>query len=218
MMQARDAAGRLVCLLRDDGYERVSPDEPEPRRPLLRPTALKSDPIAPRSPSVTSTSIGTLESLRPKSHDVYMNGERFISPLTPSADFVCARAGEYHPMNAPGTRHAIRVERSTSTGGSCTSPTAKAPGVPVKQSGKRFLCRYRDSHGCRKTFTTSSHASRHSKIHMARATIPCAYNGCPKRFTRADNMKQHLVTRHRSESCRSGAAASRRQDYPVGTA
>ncbi len=59
---------------------------------------------------------------------------------------------------------------------------------------KRYPCRYRESHGCEKTFTTSGHASRHSKIHTAEKAVCCVYPGCQKKFTRADNMKQHLET------------------------
>lgn len=70
---------------------------------------------------------------------------------------------------------------------------------------KRFPCRYRDSHGCEKTFTTSGHASRHSKIHTAEKAVPCSFKGCPKKFTRADNMKQHLET-HYKDKCRSSAS------------
>ena len=65
---------------------------------------------------------------------------------------------------------------------------------------KRYPCRYRDSHHCEKTFTTSGHASRHSKIHTAEKAVHCTYQGCQKKFTRADNMKQHLETHYKSKN------------------
>jgi hypothetical protein len=65
---------------------------------------------------------------------------------------------------------------------------------------KRFPCRFRDSLGCEKTFTTSGHASRHSKIHTAEKAVPCEFPGCPKKFTRSDNMKQHLDTHFKDKS------------------
>ncbi|KAK2073651.1 hypothetical protein P8C59_007916 [Phyllachora maydis] len=67
-------------------------------------------------------------------------------------------------------------------------------------TGKRYPCRYRDSHGCEKTFTTSGHASRHSKIHTAEKAVHCTFAGCAKKFTRADNMKQHLETHYKDKS------------------
>ncbi|KFZ19981.1 hypothetical protein V502_03403 [Pseudogymnoascus sp. VKM F-4520 (FW-2644)] len=72
---------------------------------------------------------------------------------------------------------------------------APPPATTVTASGtKRYHCRYADAVGCDKTFTTSGHASRHSKIHTCEKGIQCAFAGCPKKFTRADNMKQHLET------------------------
>lgn len=71
---------------------------------------------------------------------------------------------------------------------------------------KRYPCRFRESHNCIKTFTTSGHASRHSKIHSAEKMVRCTYpGGCPKKFTRADNMKQHLET-HYKDKPRSAAS------------
>jgi len=62
--------------------------------------------------------------------------------------------------------------------------------------------------GCEKTFTTSGHASRHSKIHTAEKGVSCSWPGCQKKFTRADNMKQHLET-HTKDRSRSSAPAQK---------
>ncbi|OBT60120.1 hypothetical protein VE03_10542 [Pseudogymnoascus sp. 23342-1-I1] len=67
----------------------------------------------------------------------------------------------------------------------------------VTASGtKLYHCRYRytTAVGCEKTFTTLGHASRHSKIHTCEKGIQCIFPSCPRKFTRADNMKQHLET------------------------
>lgn len=84
------------------------------------------------------------------------------------------------------------------------------PAAPVMQDGgpKRYRCRYALVIGCKKTFTTSGHASRHSKIHTDEKGIQCLYESCGKKFTRADNMKQHLET-HYKESRRGSGAGSR---------
>lgn len=77
-----------------------------------------------------------------------------------------------------------------------------------ERGGKRYPCRFRESHNCNKTFTTSGHASRHSKIHTAEKGVHCTYDGCPKKFTRADNMKQHLETHNKDKSRSSGSKPS----------
>jgi hypothetical protein len=68
----------------------------------------------------------------------------------------------------------------------------------LEKGPKRYPCRFRESHGCDKTFTTSGHASRHSKIHTAEKAVRCTHPGCEKKFNRADNMKQHLETHYKS--------------------
>ncbi|KAG4427254.1 hypothetical protein IFR05_017263 [Cadophora sp. M221] len=76
---------------------------------------------------------------------------------------------------------------------------------PQERGPKRYPCRHRDTHNCDKTFTTSGHASRHSKIHTAEKGVVCTWKGCQKKFTRGDNMKQHLET-HTKERSRSSTA------------
>ncbi|QSZ28960.1 hypothetical protein DSL72_003467 [Monilinia vaccinii-corymbosi] len=72
-------------------------------------------------------------------------------------------------------------------------------GVSERLPGKRYPCRFKDSHQCSKTFTTSGHASRHAKIHTAEKMVRCTFAGCMKKFTRADNMKQHLDTHYKDK-------------------
>ena len=68
------------------------------------------------------------------------------------------------------------------------------------KGAKRYPCRFKESHGCDRTFTTSGHASRHSKIHTAEKAVQCTFAGCQKKFTRADNMKQHLETHYKDRT------------------
>jgi uncharacterized Zn-finger protein len=65
-----------------------------------------------------------------------------------------------------------------------------------KAGAKRYHCRYVHIIGCGKTFATSSHASRHSKIHVSRKLVSCTFVGCIKNFTREDNMKTHFESHH----------------------
>jgi hypothetical protein len=80
---------------------------------------------------------------------------------------------------------------------------ASSTSRPVLTKGpKRYPCRFRATHGCDKTFTTSSHASRHGKIHTAEKAVVCMYHGCQKKFFRADNMKRHLEIIHYKDKFR----------------
>ncbi|KAL2105390.1 hypothetical protein VUR80DRAFT_8454 [Thermomyces stellatus] len=153
-----------------------------------------------------------------------------ISPSTPVAQYDYYRSYNYHHnayacgVTQPTydeyvSHHEGRQHRSFS--GSARSASydgefVPAPDPPPKKTEeKRYPCRFRISHGCDKTFTTSGHASRHSKIHTAEKGVPCSHEGCPKKFTRADNMKQHLETHFKDKSRKgSSSGSSRRSTHP----
>ncbi|KAK2611046.1 hypothetical protein N8I77_004428 [Diaporthe amygdali] len=90
-----------------------------------------------------------------------------------------------------------------------TSPGKKGSKGKTCTSPKRYPCKFRETYSCYKTFTTSGHASRHAKIHTAEKTVPCSWPGCNRRFTRSDNMKQHLET-HKKDKPRASARQTRR--------
>ncbi|KAI3400331.1 hypothetical protein diail_3712 [Diaporthe ilicicola] len=90
-----------------------------------------------------------------------------------------------------------------------TSPGKKGSKGKTCTSPKRYPCKFRETYSCYKTFTTSGHASRHAKIHTAEKTVPCSWPGCNRRFTRSDNMKQHLET-HKKDKPRASARHTRR--------
>lgn len=198
-MHARDAAGRQVSLLNDDyQLQRKLPD---------RPSSYHNYPPPPSFARSTSSSPNTPELLRSDSYDSQMSNEP-ISPLTPAYDFVGYSAAhsearshydDYMDYSTGSKRPAVFADsRSSSYEDEAISPSATTPSG--ERPGKRYPCRYRDSHGCEKTFTTSGHASRHSKIHTAEKAVPCTHPGCSKKFTRADNMKQHLETHYKDKS------------------
>ncbi|KAL3961688.1 hypothetical protein ACCO45_003211 [Purpureocillium lilacinum] len=184
MMQARDAAGRQVSLLNDDGYEKASLYPPQHRPLTFQPSTQQAIPRPYPSPRTSSSSSpNTPELLRSDSYDSQMSSNDPISPLTPSVDYAYAR-GALYPVDAPPAKRPAYVNSSRSASFDDDS----------------------SSHGCEKTFTTSGHASRHSKIHTAEKAVQCTYPGCQKKFTRADNMKQHLETHYKDKSRSSGGA------------
>ncbi|KAH8194066.1 hypothetical protein TruAng_011768 [Truncatella angustata] len=191
MMQARDATGRQVSLLNDDSY--------------ARPVTYRSINSFQSAGNV-SPSPHTPELLRSNSYDSNVSYEA-LSPTTPAVydfsrspyeDFALEKSGAMkRPTYLDSSRSNSFVDEESSN--ACSAP---------ERTAKRYPCRYRDSHGCEKTFTTSGHASRHSKIHTAEKAVQCTYQGCHKKFTRADNMKQHLETHYKDKS-RSSSKSSK---------
>ncbi|KAK0737669.1 hypothetical protein B0T21DRAFT_348020 [Apiosordaria backusii] len=213
-MHVRDASGRRVSLLNDDD---TTGHHHHYQQHQVDPSYAAYYAHAPRS---VSSSPNTPELLRSDSYDSQMGSEP-MSPMTPLNDPRYAGAAvdpyvhqydDYYvdQMYAASKRPAVLDTRAVSYEEDITAHTTS-----TERPGKRFPCRYRDSHGCEKTFTTSGHASRHSKIHTAEKAVPCSFPGCTKKFTRADNMKQHLETHYkdktRSSSSRPSLSSSDRR-------
>ncbi|KAG6002636.1 hypothetical protein E4U43_001090 [Claviceps pusilla] len=171
-----------------------------------------SRPHASPGSSSSGSSLNAPEELwRSDSDDSQMSNDP-VSPLTPSVDYAYPRGGLYGSELPPKRPAYADSSRATSYDDDAPPPAAvaaaaaaavAAPGAPSSASdrpAKRYPCRYRESHGCEKTFTTSGHASRHSKIHTAEKAVQCTFPGCQKKFTRADNMKQHLETHYKDKS------------------
>lgn len=222
-MHARDSSGKQVSLLNDEPSQHRLPtfygSAPSAYAPshMIRSDSNTSNRSSPSTPGL----------LRSDSYDS-QNTNDPASPLTPSYLFDMGRrhsygsAGPYKEPAAPYEDYPSGYQFSMapmppSYADSRTSSFAEAPlydedshmsGVHTEKSGKRYPCRFRDSHGCEKTFTTSGHASRHSKIHTAEKAVQCTHQGCQKKFTRADNMKQHLET-HTKDRSRSSAGSQK---------
>ncbi|KAI0534002.1 hypothetical protein GGR58DRAFT_81137 [Xylaria digitata] len=194
-MQARDATGRQVSLLNDDIYA--------------------SRPSYPSPPHYTSGGdqsphVHTPELMRSDSYDSNASHDAF-SPLTPNVYDYSVRPyyDDYLQDKQPSMKRPAYVtpHRASSYEDDSSNASQEKP-------GKRYPCRYRETHGCEKTFTTSGHASRHSKIHTAEKAVQCTFPGCHKKFTRADNMKQHLETHFKDKSRASSSSKSKSSSMP----
>ncbi|KAI0140820.1 hypothetical protein BJ166DRAFT_112218 [Pestalotiopsis sp. NC0098] len=191
-MQARDATGRQVSLLNDDSYS----------RPLSFRSASSYQTTGEISPLPH-----TPELLRSNSYDSNMSNYDPLSPMTPAVyDFSRSPYDDVYTSEKSATLKQRPTYLESRTSSFMDEESSNSP-VP-ERSAKRYPCRYRDSHGCEKTFTTSGHASRHSKIHTAEKAVQCTYPGCHKKFTRADNMKQHLETHYKDKSRSSSKSSS----------
>ncbi|TDZ37586.1 putative transcriptional regulator NRG2 [Colletotrichum sidae] len=200
-MHVRDATGRQVSLLNDD----EPTAQPMPQRLSYRTASqIISQPYHPANRSSSSSPL-TPELLRSDSYDSNASSDP-LSPLTPTSfeprNAFAPGQPMYEEYDMPSKRPPFTNTSRANSYEEDSSPTSPQP----ERAGKRYPCRYRESHGCEKTFTTSGHASRHSKIHTAEKAVQCVHAGCQKKFTRADNMKQHLETHYKDKS-RSTASA-----------
>jgi len=211
-MHTRDASGKRVSLLNDDVTSHS-----RQQSSYCAPSGTAPASYYPFTARSASASPNTPELFRSDSYDSQMSNEP-ISPMTPVYDYgppysvapaiMDPRSGysdytDYEPVPVGSKRpSAFSSRRSVSYDDDAASP----PGSD--RPGKRYPCRFRDSHHCEKTFTTSGHASRHSKIHTAEKAVPCSFPGCHKKFTRADNMKQHLDTHYKDKSRTSSSRPS----------
>ena len=218
-MNARDSSGRNVSLLNDEPSSQNAQRNTLPYRNLSSQheyssmirshssTSELSDPVSPSTPGlVRADSFDSQNTQDPRSPitPVFLNDLRNTSYTSAGykdqAHFdyrdrntgfeECSSTGQYQHFrpsyvdnrSSPFAESQMYDEESYQNGGNS------------ERGQKRYPCRFRENMGCEKTFTTSGHASRHSKIHTAEKGVSCSWPGCQKKFTRADNMKQHLET------------------------
>lgn len=239
-MHARDSSGRQVSLLNDEptprnnsaygisrsgGEHESSGSTPytSENSPPTTPDLLRSDSYDSRNSNDPNSPITPLLM-------EFRGQSSYTTPYPDRPEFAKSyeRASIYG-SSYPGTKLSASAPARpsfTAQGSNSTYEEEMTSSSPVERSGsattatKRYPCRYKDSHGCDKSFTTSGHASRHSKIHTAEKAVHCSFQGCQKKFTRADNMKQHLEThykeRSRSASHKSSPSSATRLTLPAG--
>ncbi|EPQ64607.1 Bgt-3770 [Blumeria graminis f. sp. tritici] len=219
-MHVRDASGRCVSLLNDEPGPLNAPLSTSSytyHHPMdiVRSSSIRSNTSSPPTPgltrahSVESVSFTPHSPATPSSHDhinYHYSGSRLGLPDQAFLDYreKSTRYESFPP-------HPNYSDISSRSAYDPARPSYAEPQVfeedqyrcdPLapERGPKRYPCRYRDSHHCLKTFTTSGHASRHSKIHTAEKGVSCTWEGCNKKFTRSDNMKQHLETHSKERS------------------
>lgn len=103
----------------------------------------------------------------------------------------------------PATKEISPSSTRTPANSVPSSPKSGAANPVVKRTSRRYTCQ------CGKSFTTSGHLARHTRIHTGEKNYVCPEAGCGARFSRQDNCMQHYRT-HQSGSASKRAARKRR--------
>lgn len=228
-MNAKNSSGNQVSLLNDDPAPPArtvypdpfySPYPPQPARTYSNASA-HSTASSPKTPDLwrsnsydSQNTSGPRSPLTPGPAPPMEFGKPFAFPQPPyyhEPVHMCEQRAPYFDYAIQQQQHLAQMRQLRGYDDHAPSPYSESydsdsyANPPTTERGpKRYPCRFRETHGCDKTFTTSCHASRHSKIHTAEKAVACSYAGCQKKFTRADNMKQHLETHFKGKS-RSGS-------------
>lgn len=226
-MPARDSSGRHISLLNDDSIQAssrirrpphgapdlirsssrdslpssaASPATPDLMRANSYDSQRTSEPRSPVTPNSLASAVGRPDSFMSNA-GVYKDSvqqpqyDQRMHPLDYNSQGqyqMASRSSYPEPRQSPYAQPHVYDEEPYPN---------RSANVPITDRGqKRYMCRFANEFNCDKTFTTSGHASRHSKIHTAEKAVPCSYDGCPKKFTRSDNMKQHLETHFKERS------------------
>ncbi|PWW75674.1 hypothetical protein C7212DRAFT_363807 [Tuber magnatum] len=159
-------------------------------------SSLGSSLYSPRTPP--SLSLPPLEKLLPVPEASYfpsMSATSVTSSPIPSPAIM---------IMAPTSEELSPASSQAPISSAPPSPkTASAANPSLKRSSRRYTCQ------CGKSFTTSGHLARHTRIHTGEKNYVCPETGCGARFSRQDNCMQHYRT-HQSGSGSKRAARKRR--------
>ncbi|KAJ6259024.1 hypothetical protein Dda_5920 [Drechslerella dactyloides] len=79
----------------------------------------------------------------------------------------------------------------------------------IKKSARKYTCQ------CGKSFTTSGHLARHTRIHTGEKNYECPQPGCGARFSRQDNCMQHFRTHQGNGTNKRSARKKKVAEAPV---
>ncbi|KAF8422040.1 hypothetical protein EV426DRAFT_535782 [Tirmania nivea] len=212
------SSGRRVSLLCDDDDNYSCSSNTAPTPPLSpdhingRPyRALSFESSSSSSSSVRSNSPRRMYSpptppslsLPPLDKLLPVHEHHFFPPLATSKPNSFSMSPTIPQLSTNMEEGAIPSISQASPISDPPSPKSPAANPMIKRSSRRYTCH------CGKSFTTSGHLARHTRIHTGEKNYVCPEVNCGARFSRQDNCMQHYRT-HQSGSASKRAARRRR--------
>lgn len=219
------SSGRRVSLLCEDDNEYSSGSSNSAPTPPLSPDLFKRrlhrafslESSVSSSSSVGSNSPRRMYSpptppnlnLPPLDKLVPVHEHYFFPPLSASRTNSFSTSPIVSPLSTSMDDNVITtVSQASSIATISNPPSPKSAPSPsanpvIKRSSRRYTCQ------CGKSFTTSGHLARHTRIHTGEKNYVCPEVNCGARFSRQDNCMQHYRT-HQSGSASKRAARRRR--------
>ncbi|KAF8474767.1 hypothetical protein BDZ91DRAFT_711668 [Kalaharituber pfeilii] len=216
------SSGRRVSLLCADETDYSSWSSNVAPTPPLSPDHLKRRPHRACSMESSASSVSSVEPssprrvyspptppnlfLPPLEKLIPVSEHHFFPPL-PSRSNSFSTSPIVSPLSSTMEENVIPTVSqapSIATISNPPSPKSSSAASPViKRSSRRYTCQ------CGKSFTTSGHLARHTRIHTGEKNYVCPEPNCGARFSRQDNCMQHYRT-HQSGSASKRAARRRR--------
>ncbi|KAI5808715.1 hypothetical protein DFH27DRAFT_236036 [Peziza echinospora] len=217
------SSGRRVSLLCDDdndSYSYSSACSNSAPTPPLSPDTRKARAYREGSTSSGSSSSSVRSyspphyspqtppnfSLPPLEKLLPVHGDQFFPSLASSRSNSFSSssiASPLYPTHEESVKSKITPPSSIATISNPPSPKSTTSNPVIKRSSRRYTCQ------CGKSFTTSGHLARHTRIHTGEKNYVCPDHNCTARFSRQDNCMQHYRT-HQSGSASKRAARRRR--------
>lgn len=217
------SSGRRVSLLCEDDNDYSSCSSNSAPTPPLSPDHFKGRPHRASSFESSSSSSSSVRSnsprrlyspptppnlcLPPLDKLLPVHEHHFFPPLSASRSNSFSTSPIVSPLSTSLEENVIpsvSQAPSIATISNPPSPKTSSSANPViKRSSRRYSCQ------CGKSFTTSGHLARHTRIHTGEKNYVCPEVNCGARFSRQDNCMQHYRT-HQSGSASKRAARRRR--------
>ncbi|KAF3160571.1 transcriptional repressor [Orbilia oligospora] len=216
------SAGRRVSILCDQARPAYHSSRSEP---YFSSSYGRRSPTPPLSPDMRRPYHSERSDSYSSTGSIYSDISSPRTPITPDSMSLPSLGKLLN--NCPEGYRPSMSSRSSSTSSCASSVSSASPVIStkcieeedddeesnpanpaVKKSVRKYTCH------CGKSFTTSGHLARHTRIHTGEKNYECPQPGCGARFSRQDNCMQHFRT-HQGGGANKRSARKKKVEAPV---